>query len=89
MNTNFVDALKEAHRILKPEGKLWIAEVASRFAEGPESFAKGISKSFKQTSMNLENPVFALMDFAKITTAEQPNIDTKKAALAPCLYKKR
>lgn len=31
MNTDYTIALTEAHRILKPKGELWIAEVTSRF----------------------------------------------------------
>ena len=34
MGTNFPDFLREANRVLKPQGKLFVAEVASRFENG-------------------------------------------------------
>ena len=33
MGTNFPDFLREANRVLKPDGKLFVAEVTSRFSE--------------------------------------------------------
>jgi ubiquinone/menaquinone biosynthesis C-methylase UbiE len=33
MGTNYVDFLREANRVIKPGGKLFIAEVTSRFAD--------------------------------------------------------
>lgn len=88
MNTNFVNALQEAHRILKNDGKLWIAEVASRFEKGPDAFAKGISKSFKLISMNTDNPVFVLFEFVKLSSNEFTKVDDR-LNLTPCYYKKR
>lgn len=40
MNTDYVEALQEAHRILKPKGEIWIAEVSSRLddASGVDAF---------------------------------------------------
>lgn len=41
MGTNFLDFIKEAHRILAPRGELWIAEIKSRFSESAEANGKG------------------------------------------------
>jgi len=39
MGTDYPSFLKEATRVLRPGGKLWIAEVRSRFVQGgQESF---------------------------------------------------
>lgn len=37
MGTNFLDFIKEAHRILAPRGELWIAEIKSRFTESADA----------------------------------------------------
>ncbi|KAK6198652.1 methyltransferase-domain-containing protein [Scheffersomyces amazonensis] len=40
MGTNFLDFIKEAHRILAPRGELWIAEIKSRFQESGDKATK-------------------------------------------------
>lgn len=42
MGTNFLDFINEAHRILAPNGELWIAEIKSRFTESTNSKAKPV-----------------------------------------------
>lgn len=40
MGTNFLDFIKEAYRILAPNGELWIAEIKSRFSESSSANSK-------------------------------------------------
>ncbi|KAL7569243.1 hypothetical protein ACA910_016796 [Epithemia clementina (nom. ined.)] len=49
MGTNLADFVREAHRVLKPQGCLWIAEVQSRFSE---SFSPNDEKTSSKTYHN-------------------------------------
>lgn len=40
MGTNFLDFIKEAQRLLAPNGELWIAEIKSRFSESANAKTK-------------------------------------------------
>lgn len=42
MGTNFLDFIEEAHRLLAPNGELWIAEIKSRFTESTNSKGKPV-----------------------------------------------
>lgn len=42
MGTNFLDFIKEAYRILAPNGEIWIAEIKSRFNESTNSKGKPV-----------------------------------------------
>lgn len=93
MNTNFLDALREARRILKEDGGiLRIAEVESRFESGPKSFVSAVeSLGFKQTSMDMSHRVFWLFEFKTAPVVNQGSESelNDKPILKPCLYKKR
>ena len=85
MGTNLPDFLKEAHRILKMNGRLKIAEIESRF-EGIEAFVDGIlSFGFKKIKVDKSHKVFVLFEFVKSTEKCGGN----QLILKPCLYKKR
>lgn len=91
MNTNFLDALREARRILRPAagGILRVAEVESRFEGGrPDGFIAAVeSLGFKKTVLDTSHRVFWLFEFK---TAPIPQDGcTKSVTLKPCLYKKR
>jgi ribosomal RNA-processing protein 8 len=95
MNTNFIDALREAKRILRPRtGVLRVAEVESRFEGGnPSDFIAAVeSIGFKRLETDSSHRVFILMEFV---ACGKPSPDTSSALasskqlLKPCLYKKR
>ncbi len=94
MNTNFLDALREARRVLKAEGGiLRVAEVESRFDDGPDAFISAVeSLGFKKTSFDKSHRVFWLFEFKSANTAGKQNgvsLPMEKKLLKPCLYKKR
>ncbi|KAI8902940.1 methyltransferase-domain-containing protein [Globomyces pollinis-pini] len=89
MGVNFVDFLKEAHRILRKGGELKIAEVISRI-DNLKEFIKGVeSIGFKLVSQNKENKMFVLLDFHKVEDRSPSETEKVVPALKPCLYKKR
>ncbi|KAK9459556.1 methyltransferase-domain-containing protein [Lipomyces oligophaga] len=67
MGTNFVDFIKEAARIVKPRGQLWIAEIKSRFPEGDYSrFIATVKRSgFLLTETDDSNTMFVRFEFYK------------------------
>ena len=90
MNTNYGDALVEARRILKPQGRLIVAEVESRMKAGPDAFVKEVHKLGYKIRKQQNMRVFMLFDFIlhdhSCTKKLSPE---KESALKPCLYKKR
>lgn len=98
MGVNFIQFLKEAHRILKQGGKLKIAEVVSRFTDMNEFIATLNNMGFKLLKKNDKNKMFVLFEFKKLDKNENNNskknntnagTDDEKVLLKPCLYKKR
>lgn len=95
MNTNFIDAIHEAKRILKPKtGVLRIAEVESRFENGPQKFVSAVEKvGFKKRILNTQYKVFTMFEFVSIeiqTKIQNSKFkDENNIVLKPCLYKKR
>ncbi|KXN86393.1 25S rRNA (adenine(645)-N(1))-methyltransferase [Leucoagaricus sp. SymC.cos] len=94
MGTNWPRCLREAWRILKPEGELKVAEVTSRFTDVEEfqSLVGSIGFRFKHKDEN--NSHFTLFEFKKI--ARKPKNETEWAKLCsrgdilkPCEYKRR
>ena len=96
MNTNFIDAIREAKRILKPKsGVLKIAEVESRFENGPNKFINVVEGiGFKNRFLNSHYKVFTLFDFI-LSGDSHDNLkssnpkESERNILKPCLYKKR
>ena len=91
MGTNISDFLREAHRILKTNGIMKIAEVQSRFHgnedNGMKKFLKGIeSAGFDITNKSYDNKMFFLLDCKK--TNREAVFDANVRA-KPCVYKKR
>lgn len=100
MNTNFIDAIREAKRILKPKtGILRIAEVESRFEQGPNKFIHAVEENgFQKRNLNSQYKVFLLFEFVSsdIKIVKNNNTNNMKSKennneviLKPCLYKKR
>ena len=97
MNTNFIDAIREAKRILKPKtGILRIAEVESRFENGPNTFIKAVEEiGFKNRVQNTKYKVFTMLEFSvadiqtKVKVIDSKHNNRDEVILKPCLYKKR
>lgn len=101
MGTNFLDFIREAHRILAPGGELWIAEIQSRLSDDTgEEFSSAIEKlGFKHKVTDTSNKMFTLFEFYKpirnieIDDADMSTIRDGKSEgewlLKPCIYKRR
>ena len=95
MGTDYGSFLVEAHRVLKPGGKLWIAEVRSRFqtVPGGDSRESGFvqcvrSAGFALREHDASNKMFVTFLFQK--TKEGPRAgDPDWPPLKACTYKKR
>ncbi|KAG4305570.1 hypothetical protein PORY_001126, partial [Pneumocystis oryctolagi] len=89
MGTNYIDFLKEAWRILKMNGKLWIAEVKSRFTdnEGTAFCTALTSLGFSLVETDISNKMFMCLYFEKTH-----KVNDKKdygILLKSCVYKRR
>lgn len=92
MGVNMADFIKEAHRILKPNGIIRIVEVRSRFDDGNNSIKK-FSKFLKKAGFDITphdsmelNKMFFELECVK--TTRPCEIDPTFAVKA-CVYKKR
>lgn len=88
MGTNLSDFIKEARRVLKSGGKLWISEITSRFISEKE-FEQNVERlGFKLISKKAFNKLFLEFEFKAVakrkTGVKSPNIELK-----PCIYKRR
>ena len=88
MATQVDDFVKEASRILKPSGKLIIAEVKSRI-ENMAKFKKGLGQyGFTQVHEDASNSHFVLLILKKYKEIE-PKTRYPVLKFRPCQYKKR
>jgi hypothetical protein len=88
MGTNYVDFIREAHRVLKEGGELKIAEVVSRFSD-VDAFIEIMSDlGFEFMDKDDTNKMFILLDFVK-----KPNydsvLDTEDSEMLKGLNKKQ
>ncbi|KAF9360225.1 25S rRNA (adenine645-N1)-methyltransferase [Mortierella sp. AD094] len=75
MGTDFLKFLKEAHRVLKPNGQLKIAEVISRFTD-VDAFVSALKAlGFELKHSDSSNKMFILFDFIK----PDPNLANSKS----------
>lgn len=96
MGTNYPLFLKEAARVLKQGGTLWIAEVRSRFSEGALNEIQGMKAfvtSLKKLGFALQhkdasNKMFVILE---LTKRSEPNEDVhvQWPTLKACTYKRR
>jgi len=89
MGTNTLDFLKEAQRVLKPNGILKIAEVKSRFPENITQFIKLMAQlGFTLVSQDNANVMFIMFTF-KLGVKQTAPKKLINFNFKPCLYKKR
>ncbi|KAN0126628.1 putative methyltransferase domain containing protein [Russula decolorans] len=94
MGTNWPNCIREAWRILRPNGELKIAEVASRFTNVQQFQSFVESFGFKHKSTDKSNSYFTLFEFEKTSHEARGEKDwnkllTKGDMLKPCEYKRR
>ncbi|KAH9994079.1 methyltransferase-domain-containing protein [Russula compacta] len=94
MGTNWPNCIREAWRILRPNGELKVAEVASRFANVKQFQSLVESFGFRHKSTDHSNTHFILFEFEKTSRKTQGekewnNLLTKGDILKPCEYKRR
>ena len=96
MGTNFPTFLIEANRVLKVGGKLFVAEVVSRF-ENRNTFVNDDMPQltgFKCLSSKVLHDFFYIMVFRKEKEVSDLKFDKIrmeefKRSLKPCIYKRR
>ena len=97
MGTNFIDFIKEAHRILKPGGILIVAEIISRILSLEKFIAVFDSLNLRlRKQKNIKN-YFSLLIFRKEENTNGSESSQYKKDLSlreqeilkPCIYKKR
>jgi len=95
MNTNWVGCVREAWRILKPAGRLLIAEVTSRFTDVEQFVSLICLLGFQLQTKDNDNTHFTLFDFIKTERAavlseeKWQALILKGKLLQPCEYKRR
>eukprot|EP00884_Botryococcus_braunii_P013635 jgi/Botrbrau1/22272/Bobra.0138s0029.2 len=96
MGTDYPSFLAEAARVLKKRGRLWVAEVRSRFAaeDGEEKFGPFVAAlkrlGFELRQQNTNNRMFVTFILQKKKAVCPPGaVDTSWPDLKPCIYKRR
>ncbi|KAH9973062.1 methyltransferase-domain-containing protein [Lactifluus volemus] len=94
MGTNWPNCIREAWRILRPDGELKIAEVASRLTNVRQFQSFIESFGFRHQSTDDSNTHFTLFEFKKTSRnsrgeKEWSKLLTRGDMLKPCEYKRR
>jgi ribosomal RNA-processing protein 8 len=96
MGTDYGSFLREAARILRPKGFLWIAEVQSRFIDEHgdgvlEEFVAGVEGlGFSLRHRDTKNSHFLTLRFQETRESEKGSFSKYKwPVLRACQYKKR
>jgi len=86
MGTNITDYLKEAYRVLRPNGTLKIAEVTSRIVD-LTAFTKAlIDLGFDLITQQEISKMFMIFELKKSSKRLPQNVNV---TLKPCVYKRR
>ena len=87
MGTNYYDFLREANRICKENGAVWVVEVSSRIRNA-DLFVSCVEKmGFKSSGKVKDLDYFSFFTFSK--AGKTPKKVPEMKILEPCLYKKR
>jgi len=89
MGTNYIDFLKEAHRVLKSNGVLKIAEVKSRFEDINQFVISLKHLGLDLISKDESNKMFILFEFKKSSNLKKIETKGVEIPLKICKYKKR
>ncbi|KAH9938515.1 methyltransferase-domain-containing protein [Fomitopsis serialis] len=94
MGTNWPNSIREAWRVLRPNGELKIAEVASRFTNQDEFVSYICSFGFRLKTKDDSNTHFTLFDFKRVARKSKGEKEWEKllcrgSILKPCEYKRR
>jgi len=88
MGTNLTEFICEAHRVMKTNGTLLVAEVVSRFEKIGSFVSKMEKLGFSLAHKDTSNKMFVWFEFRKnsneVKTSALPQLK-----LAPCIYKRR
>ena len=87
MGSNFATFLREAHRLLRPNGLLKIAEVSSRIEDKSRWLQLLHGLGFDLTDTDESNTHFVMYDLVKSGRPPAPTLPAMR--LKPCVYKKR
>jgi len=92
MGTDISDFIREAYRVLKPNGALRIAEVRSRF-DGEGMSIKKFTKFLKRAGFDVmphDSTALNKMFFElECTKSDRPSMIAPEFSALPCVYKKR
>ena len=94
MSTDYDTFIKEAFRVLRLGGLLWIAEVRSRFVKSSDSsdvfsdFVEALEQQgLSVTQQDSSNKMFVIFEARKV--AKSCDVSIQWPELKPCLYKRR
>ncbi|KAJ2958688.1 hypothetical protein NQZ79_g5710 [Umbelopsis isabellina] len=87
MGTNYVDFVREAHRVLKEGGELKVAEVISRFSDVDAFIQLMEELGFEFMDKDDSNKMFILLDFVK--KPEYGTLDVEDSEVMKGLNKKQ
>eukprot|EP00038_Savillea_parva_P004107 m.134174 g.134174 ORF g.134174 m.134174 type:complete len:514 (+) comp11377_c0_seq3:232-1773(+) len=89
MGVNYVDFLKEAHRILKRKGSLLIYEVVSRI-DSIDAFVETVEAlGFRCGHRDATSTMFVELHFDRIDQRGSTRKPSDPVPLHPCIYKRR
>mmetsp|Transcript_32761 Transcript_32761/g.23689 ORF Transcript_32761/g.23689 Transcript_32761/m.23689 type:complete len:92 (+) Transcript_32761:469-744(+) len=91
MGKNFPEFLADANRVLKPDGTLFVAEIASRFKDVNKFIKLMRSQAgFKTLKVSKLKDFFYIMVFQKVKDASLlDRTEEFSKQLKPCMYKRR